>query len=85
MRVYATEYRSAAALFRLAAAMHAGARGVFAAAEWLEAWFEKRRIAAAAFNDFSLMNERELLDIGLSRADRHRVAWGESDRRKKAA
>jgi uncharacterized protein YjiS (DUF1127 family) len=46
----------------------------------LDAWLEKRRIAAAALYDFGTMGERELLDIGLTRVDLHRVAWGASDR-----
>ncbi|MGH8712515.1 MAG: hypothetical protein ACREYB_00760 [Casimicrobiaceae bacterium] len=79
-RSYATRSRSAAALFRLAAAMSAGAWRVFAAARRLDAWCERKRIAAAALRDFGTMSERELLDIGLTRVDVHRVAWGASDR-----
>lgn len=75
-----TQYRSAAALLRVAAVMHAGARYVRAAAKWLDAWLERRRVAAAALQDFGAMSERELFDIGLTRVDVHRVAWGASDR-----
>lgn len=77
---YETPYRSVAALFRVATAMNAGARGVRVSAMRLDAWLEKRRIAAAALYDFGTMGERELLDIGLTRVDLHRVAWGASDR-----
>jgi uncharacterized protein YjiS (DUF1127 family) len=75
-----TQYRSVAALVLVAAVMKAGARYVHAAAKWLHAWLEKRRVAGAAFQDFATMSERELLDIGLTRVDVHRVAWGASDR-----
>ena len=71
---------SAAALFRVATVMQAAARYVRAAAKWLHGCLEKRRVAAAAFDDFATMSERELLDIGLTRVDVHRVAWGASDR-----
>ena len=77
---YEAKYRSAGALLRVATVMQAGARHVRAAAKWLDAWLEKRRVAAAAFHDFGTMGERELLDIGLTRVDVHRVAWGASDR-----
>jgi uncharacterized protein YjiS (DUF1127 family) len=60
--------------------MHAAAWYLCAAANWLHAWFEKRRVAAAALRDLGAMTERELLDIGITRADVHRVAWGASDR-----
>ena len=80
MFTYETRYRSAAALFLVAAVMQDAARHVCAAAKWLHARLEKRRIAAAAFKDFGTMGERELRDIGLTRADLHRVAWGASDR-----
>ncbi len=80
MFTYETPYRSAAALFRFAAVMQAGARRLCAAAKRLDAWLERRRVAAAALHDFGTMGERELLDIGLTRVDVHRVAWGASDR-----
>ena len=80
MFMYETQYRSAAALLRVAAVMHAGARHVRAAAKWLDGWLEKRRVAATALHDLGTMTERELFDIGLTRVDVHRVAWGASDR-----
>jgi uncharacterized protein YjiS (DUF1127 family) len=75
-----TPYRSAAALLWLAAGMEAAARGACVAAKWLDAWLERRRVASAALHDLGTMSERELLDIGLTRVDVHRVAWGASDR-----
>ena len=80
MAMYETQYRAAAALFLVAAVMKAWARRVCAAAKGLDAWLEKRRVAAAALQDLGTMSERELLDIGLTRVDVHRVAWGASDR-----
>jgi len=73
-------YRSAAALFWAAGVLRAAARGMRAAAKWLDAWLEKRRVAAVALRDLGTMSERELLDIGLTRVDVHRVAWGASNR-----
>ena len=80
MFTYETRYRSAATLFLIAAVLQATARHVCAAARWLNAQLEQRRVAASAFHDFATMGERDLRDIGLSRADMHRVAWGASDR-----
>jgi len=60
--------------------MHAAARHFRAAANRLHAWLEKRRLANAALHDLGAMTERELLDIGITRTDVHRVAWGASDR-----
>jgi uncharacterized protein YjiS (DUF1127 family) len=80
MSIYKTPHRSAAALFLVAAGMRAAARYVRAAAKWLHNRLEQRRVAAAAFRDFSTMGDRELRDIGLSRLDVPRVAWGASDR-----
>ena len=82
MLMYDTQYRSraAAALFMVAAAMLNASRRVRAAAKRLDAWLERREMAAAALHDFGKMSDRDLLDIGLSRADVHRVAWGASDR-----
>ena len=75
-----TQYRSAATLFWAADVMRAGARRVLAVAKRLDAWLERRRVAALALDDFGKMSERDLLDIGLTRVDAHRVAWGASDR-----
>jgi GNAT superfamily N-acetyltransferase/uncharacterized protein YjiS (DUF1127 family) len=69
MIMYQTQHRSAAALFLAAAAMQAAARHVHGAAKGLHAWLEKRRVAAAALDDFAMMSERDLLDIGLTRVD----------------
>jgi uncharacterized protein YjiS (DUF1127 family) len=80
MSMHESRYRSAAALLLVATAMRAGARQLFAAARRLQAWLDRRRAAEAAFHDFGTMGERELLDIGLTRVDVHRVAWGASDR-----
>ena len=75
-----TPYRSAAALFLFADLMHAAAWRVRLVARRLHTWLEKRRIAISALYDLGTMSERELLDIGLTRVDVNRVAWGASDR-----
>lgn len=80
MFMHETPCRSPAALLRVATVMEAGARHLRAAAKSLDAWLEKRRVAAAALHDLGTMSERELFDIGLTRVDVHRVAWGASDR-----
>jgi uncharacterized protein YjiS (DUF1127 family) len=69
-----------AALFRTAALLRAAARRACTAARRLAAWLEQRRIANAAFHDFQSMSERDLIDIGLTRVDVHRVAWDAPDR-----
>jgi uncharacterized protein YjiS (DUF1127 family) len=60
--------------------MQVGARRMSAMAKQLDRWLERRRLAANALVDFSTMSERDLLDIGISRTDVQRVAWGASDR-----
>jgi uncharacterized protein YjiS (DUF1127 family) len=74
-----TQYRSAATLFQVAAIMLAASRSLRAAAKSLDAWLERRRVAAAALRDLAAMSEHELHDIGISRGDVLRVAWGASD------
>jgi uncharacterized protein YjiS (DUF1127 family) len=54
-------------------------RRIGAAVRTLQARLRRRRAAAAALAEFKRMSDRELRDIGLSRADIHRVAWGASD------
>jgi uncharacterized protein YjiS (DUF1127 family) len=75
-----TPYRLAAALFLFAGLMHAAARRVRLVARRLDVWLGKRRVAFHALRDLAAMSERELLDIGLTRVDINRVAWGASDR-----
>ncbi len=77
---YDTPYRSAAALFEAADLMHVAGNWLRAVAKSLEAWLERRRLAMRAMHDFDTMNERDLKDIGLTRVDINRVAWGASDR-----
>jgi uncharacterized protein YjiS (DUF1127 family) len=62
-------------------AVVAAARRFGATVRSLHAWLRRRRAAAAALAEFKLMSDRELRDIGLSRADMHRVAWAASDPR----
>ena len=80
MSTYDTPYRPAMATLRIAAFLRTANACLRAAASGWSAWLEKRRVAAAAFDDFETMSDRDLRDIGLSRADVNRVAWGASDR-----
>jgi len=80
MSAYQNQYYSAVALFRMAAVMHTTAERMRAAAKSLHDWLERRRRAAIALDEFAAMSDRTLLDIGLSRADVLRVAWGGSER-----
>jgi uncharacterized protein YjiS (DUF1127 family) len=80
MLTHERPYHSAAALLKVDAILRAANGFVRAMADEVSAWLEKRRLAAAAFHDFESMSERDLRDIGLSRADVNRVAWGASDR-----
>jgi uncharacterized protein YjiS (DUF1127 family) len=75
-----TRFRSAAALFWLARATRALSAVMHMAAREWHIYLERRRVASVALDDFRSMNERELLDIGLTRVDVNRVAWGASDR-----
>jgi uncharacterized protein YjiS (DUF1127 family) len=77
-RVGKTPFHSTAALFQVAAALVIAARRLRVAAKALDAWLERRRLAAAAFRDLGGMSERELKDIGLTRVDVWRVAQGAS-------
>ena len=78
MTTQALRHREAATLHRLAAVLLALARRMGAAAKRLDGWLEARRIAAAARAELGAMSERELHDIGLTRADIHSVAHGGS-------
>ncbi|HSS70922.1 MAG TPA: DUF1127 domain-containing protein [Casimicrobiaceae bacterium] len=71
-----TQFHSAAALLKVAAAMAAAARRLRATAKSLDVWLERRRVAASALHDLGGMSERELKDIGLTRVDVQRVALG---------
>jgi uncharacterized protein YjiS (DUF1127 family) len=75
-QTYQTPYFSAVALFRVAALMHVAAGHLRTGAKSLHAWLETRRRAAVATHEFERMSDRTLRDIGLSRADMLRVAWG---------
>jgi uncharacterized protein YjiS (DUF1127 family) len=77
---HAARHRAARALYWVASIARASARGLYIAAGRVDAWLERRRVAAAALRDFRTMSERELRDIGLTRVDVHRVAWGASHR-----
>jgi uncharacterized protein YjiS (DUF1127 family) len=76
MVAYETPYRSAAALFQVASALHAISRGARLAARRLHDWLEQRRIANDARRVLGMMSERELKDIGLTPGDVERVALG---------
>ena len=78
--VFETQYRSAAALLSVAVVVQAVARGARATAGWLHAWLDQRRAVAAAYHDLATMSERDLFDIGFTRADMDRLAWDISDR-----
>jgi len=80
MLIHQTRHISAAALIGAATLMRSAARHMRSSGVRLEAWLEKRRIAAAALREFETMSERDLLDIGLTPVDLNRVAWGASDR-----
>jgi uncharacterized protein YjiS (DUF1127 family) len=80
MSAYVARNRFATPLFQLAAVLHVAARGVRAMATRLNAWLERRRAADTALLVLNTMSDRELRDIGLSRFDVQRVAWGGSVR-----
>lgn len=49
-------------------------------AKRLGRWLERRRVASIALRELAAMDERELHDIGVDRADLNRIAWGASSR-----
>ena len=73
---YQNRYYSAAALFQTANALHTAAERLRTAARSLHDWLEQRRRAAIAVDEFAAMSDRDLRDIGLSRTDVQRAAWG---------
>jgi uncharacterized protein YjiS (DUF1127 family) len=82
--MFAQETRTlaATALFWGPTLIETAARRARAAAKGVIGWLQRRRAASIALAEFKLMSERELRDIGLSRADVHRMAWGGSDRKR---
>ena len=76
MSAYQQQYYSTALMFQSVAAMRAAAGRMRSAAKSLYDWLEKRRRAATASHEFEMMSDRTLRDIGLSRADVLRAAWG---------
>jgi uncharacterized protein YjiS (DUF1127 family) len=84
MTTHDTQFAAAAALYRIAAATLAGAYRLRDAARSLDAWLARRRAARVAQDDFATMSERDLRDIGLSRADVPGIAWGASERARDA-
>jgi uncharacterized protein YjiS (DUF1127 family) len=78
MVTHQTRYITVNALFRIAMAVQRAAHGLRFAAKRLDDLLERRRVAAAALRDFATMGERDLQDIGITRVDVHRVAWGAS-------
>jgi uncharacterized protein YjiS (DUF1127 family) len=80
MSAYETQFRLPILWLRIAAMLRAVEGGVSAATTAWSAWLEKRRLAASSRHDFETMSERTLRDIGLTRADVNRMAWGAPDR-----
>lgn len=74
----AVRHPQAIAVYRVAELLFALARGMTAAARRLDAWLEDRRLRVAARVQLGAMSERELRDIGLTRADLDSVARGGS-------
>ena len=80
MSSHLIRHPGAAALYGAAEWLHAGARGLKAAARKLDAWLLTRQAAARARYELCTMSDRELRDIGLDRADVTHVARGGSPR-----
>jgi len=72
--------RNSALFDRLAMLVRAAERRARQCAMLFGEWLAKRRAAAKARGDLSSMSDRELKDIGITRVDVERVAWGASDR-----
>ena len=78
MSAYVARNPLATPLFQFAATLYLAAHRVRAMAMRLNVWLERRRLAAAALPLLNAMSERELRDIGLTRFDVQRMAWGGS-------
>jgi len=76
MTAYQNQYYSTSAMLQAAEALHVAAGRIRRAAEALHAWLEERRRTAIALDELQRMSDRSLRDIGLSRADVLRSAWG---------
>ncbi|MEA3153586.1 MAG: hypothetical protein QOK44_1175 [Betaproteobacteria bacterium] len=64
---------SVAILLQVSVALRVSARRVRRIAVALQTWITRRRAARAALTALHAMSERELHDIGLARAGRHRA------------
>lgn len=72
--------RNASMLYRLAFLLRTAERRARKSALRVHTWLARRRAAAQARGDLSSMSDRELKDIGITRVDVERVAWGASNR-----
>jgi len=76
MTAYQNQYYSTSVMFQAAEALHMAAGRIRHAAKALHARLEERRRTAIALDELQRMSDRSLRDIGLSRADVLRSAWG---------
>jgi len=74
MEMYVARHPSAALLAGIGRLLHDAADTLRAAAERLDAWLAARKRAADDLDALAAMSERELRDIGVSRASIDAVA-----------
>lgn len=72
--------RHPASRYRLVVFLRAMEQRARAFARRFRVWLANRRAAASAYRDLNSMSDRELKDIGITRVDVERVAWGASNR-----
>ena len=77
METYVARHTSAALLWRIGGLLHEGARRLRAFARRIDARLVRRRRATGALAMLSEMSERELQDIGVSRASLRAIAYGD--------
>lgn len=80
MEAFVARHPSAALLWRIGGLLDEGARRLRAFARRIDARLVRRRRAAGALAMLSEMSERELQDIGVSRASLRAIAYGDWER-----
>ena len=80
MSIYTESEFESSAFPRRSPVVRSAAQQLLALGARLRAWFKAWRAADATRQQLAMMNDRELLDIGMTRVDIDRASWGASPR-----